>query len=188
MPRRWSHVIGIDDGAFERQHRGDVLVVGAVFAKLRLEGVLSGRVRRDGRNATDTIVRMIQQSRFATQLHAVLLQGVALAGFNVIDLYAVHRELALPVIAVARRQPDYAAIERALLTRVPGGRRKWRLIEQLGPMEAVGGVYAQYVGIDARTAAAVINRFAVNGALPEPIRVAHLIAAGVSRGESRHRA
>ncbi len=188
MGKRWSHVIGFDDGAFERKHRGDVLLVGAVFADLRLEGVLAGKVRRDGRNAADTIVRVIQRSRFVSHLHAVLLQGVAVAGFNVVDLDRVHSELALPVIAVARKLPNYTAIRRALLEQVSGGRRKWQLIERLGPMEPVASVYVQRVGIGLRDVENLLTRLAVHGSLPEPIRVAHLIASGITTGESRHRA
>ncbi len=163
-------------------------MVGAVFSDLRLEGVLSGKVRRDGRNATDVIVGMIQQSRFSAHLQAVLLQGVALAGFNVVDLNRVHDSLAVPVVAVARKPPNYTAIRRALLGKVRGGRRKWGLIEALGPMEPVAGVYVQRIGMGLSDAEAVIRRFSIHGALPEPVRVAHLIASGITRGESRHRA
>ncbi len=188
MRRRWSHVIGFDDGAFDREHQGDVLVVGAVFANLRLEGVLSDKVRRDGRNSTDVIIRVIERSRFAAHLHVVLLQGVALAGFNVVDLRRVHAALSLPVLAVARKRPDYDKIKSALLGRVRGGARKWRIIEELGPMEPIAGVYVQRAGIRPREAETVIRRFSIHGALPEPLRVAHLIASGITRGESRHRA
>lgn len=47
-----QHVIGFDDAPFDRLRRGDVPVVGAVFCGSRLEGVVLGRVRRDGANAT----------------------------------------------------------------------------------------------------------------------------------------
>lgn len=187
MRKRWSHVIGFDDGAFDRKHRGNVLLVGAVYASLRLEGVLSGKVKRDGRNATDRIIQLVQKSRFAGHLHAILLQGVAVAGFNVVDLRFVHAQLTVPVIAVARKKPNYTAIRRALLNNVPGGQRKWRLIEDLGPMEAVAGVFVQHVGIEVRDVETIIKRFSVHSDLPEPIRTAHLIASGITLGESRHR-
>jgi len=188
MPRRISHVIGFDDAPFERTHRGDVLVVGAVYAGARLEGVLSGKVRRDGVNSTQTLVRLVSRSRFAAHAQAILLQGIAFAGFNVIDLPGLHQALHLPVIAVARKQPDFAKIRRALLQRVPGGRRKWRLIEQLGPMEPVAGIFVQCAGITSDKAGALIKRLAIHSRLPEPLRTAHLIAGGVITGESRHRA
>lgn len=188
MGRCPSYVIGIDDAPFERDGRGDVIVIGAVFNGSRLEGVLRDSVRRDGANATDRLARMIGGSRFASSLQAVLLQGVTLAGFNVVDVTALSERLALPVVTVCRRAPDLARIRRALLDAVPGGKRKWRLIERLDPARPCGGVYVQNIGLEWEAAAALVNRFAINSHLPEPLRTAHLIAAGCARGESRHRA
>lgn len=188
MSKRFSHVVGFDDAPFERAHRGDVLIVGAVYARGRLDGVLSSRVRRDGANATRIIADCVRRSRFFPQLHAVLLQGIALAGFNVVDVHALHRALGLPVLVVARRRPDLAAIRRALLNHVRGGARKWRLIERAGPMEPLAGLYVQRIGIAPEQAAALLKSSAVNGVMPEPLRTAHLIAGGVTTGESTSRA
>jgi endonuclease V-like protein UPF0215 family len=188
MRRRLSHVIGFDDGPFAAGHRGDVLVVGAVFAGLRLDGVVSCRVRRDGANATRALVRAVSESQFATHLQLVMLQGIAFGGFNVVDIEALHRELAVPVMVVVRRAPDMAAVRRALLGRVPGGARKWALIEKAGPVERVGSVFAQRAGLSRDEAAAVTRRLAVHGVVPEPLRTAHLIASGIVRGRSRGRA
>jgi hypothetical protein len=115
------------------------------------------------------------------------LQGIALAGFNVIDLHQLHKRLALPVMVVARRQPRLDRIRDALLTRVPGGARKWALIEELGPMEPVAGVFVQRIGLGPREAERVIGRLAVNANVPEPLRTAHLIAGGMATGQSRGR-
>lgn len=183
-----SHVVGFDDAPFAPAHRGDVLVVGAVYAGSRLTGVMSGKVRRDGSNATRVLTRLVTGSRFAPQLQAVLLQGVALAGFNVVDLPRLHTATGLPVIAVSRRRPNLPTIRDALLKHVSGGPRKWRLIETLEPMRAAAGLYVQAVGISVEDAERLIDAFAVNGRMPEPLRTAHLVAAGVGTGESRHRA
>src|SRR5262249_25290591 len=72
LMRDVSHIIGIDDAPFVPSHRGNVLIVGAVFAGPRLEGVLSTRVRRDGSNATDAIATMIGRSQFARHARVVL--------------------------------------------------------------------------------------------------------------------
>lgn len=181
-----SHVVGFDDAPFYRGNRGDVLIVGAVFAGARLEGILSGKVRRDGRNSTDVIARLVTRSRFAPQLHAILLQGITFAGFNVVDIEAVHRETGLPVLVVARRAPGLTKIKDALLHHVPGGRRKWRIIERTGPMEAAAGMYVQRAGLQLRDAENLIKRFSVHSRMPEPLRVAHLVAGGIAAGESRH--
>jgi endonuclease V-like protein UPF0215 family len=185
--KRLSHVVGIDDAPFARAHRGDVLVVGAVFAGERFEGVLTSHVRRDGRNATDAIARMCLRSRFAPQFQLLMLQGIAVAGFNVIDIAGLSERLGLPVLVVVRRRPDLGAIRTALMTRVPGGERKWRLIERAGLMEPLASVWVQRAGLEREQAAEVIRRLARHSRLPEPLRTAHLIAGGLIQGESRPR-
>ncbi len=179
--------MGFDDAPFLRYHRGDVPVIGAVYAGLRLEGILAGRVRRDGSNATERLAQLIQGSKFERQLQLVMLQGIALAGFNVVDIEALHRVVELPVLVVVRKQPRLEKVRRALLSRVRSGGRKWRLIERLGPVEWVAGVFVQRVGMSLEEAAEVIRRLAVHSHIPEPLRTAHLIAGGIALGQSRGR-
>jgi endonuclease V-like protein UPF0215 family len=183
-----ANVIGFDDAPFARDHRGNVLLVGAVFSRTRLDGVLTAQVRRDGANSTDRILAMVRESHYAGHIRAVLLQGIAVAGFNVVDVHCLHRELTMPVLVVARRPPDLASMRRALDARVAGAARKWRLIERAGPMERMRGIYVQRVGIDLAATHRLLHATTLHGKLPEPLRVAHLIAGGVTTGESRGRA
>jgi endonuclease V-like protein UPF0215 family len=189
MPAAITNVIGFDDGPFDRFRPGgaDVLLVGAVFARTRLDGVVSGRVRRDGRNATARMAELLRGSQFDRHVRAVLLGGIAVAGFNVVDMHALCAALGRPVVVVARRPPHHAAIRRAL-EHVRGGEKKWALIEAAGPMEPVRGIYVQRAGITLADTAALLEATTLHGKLPEPLRVAHLIAGGVVTGASRGRA
>jgi uncharacterized protein len=182
-----SHVIGFDDCPFTREHRGDVRVIGTVFSGTQLEGVLSTSVRKDGANSTTQLIRLVAASKFHSQLQLLMLQGVALAGFNVIDAHKLSDKLEVPVLIVARRQPGLTGIRAALLERIPGGKRKWALIERLGKMEACENVFVQRVGISLEDAGSVIRRTTVQGNIPEPLRAAHLIAGGITTGQSRGR-
>jgi endonuclease V-like protein UPF0215 family len=163
-------------------------VVCTAFAGLRLEGVLSTRVRRDGADATRAIAACIAGSRYAAHSKLVMFQGIALAGFNVVDIHGLHELLGIPVLVVARREPRFAAIRAALETRVRGGARKWALIEKAGPMEPAGPLRMQRAGIAAADAVAVIEALSIHGNIPEPLRLAHLVAGGVTTGQSRGRA
>jgi len=188
LARRLTHVIGFDDAPFDPDYRGGVLVVGAVYAGTRLEGVISAKVRRDGADATCVLARLARGSRFYPHLQLVLLQGIALAGFNVVDVHELHRLLGVPVIVVVRRKPDLEKIRRALLEHVPGGARKWKLVEKSGPVERAARVYVQRAGISLTEAEAALKALCVTAAIPEALRTAHLIAGGIASGESRHRA
>jgi uncharacterized protein len=184
-----TNVIGFDDGPFDRFHPGgqSVLLVGAVFARTRLDGLLSGRVRRDGRNATSTMVALVRGSQFDGHVRAVLLGGIAVAGFNVVDIHRLAEELGRPVVVVARRPPRYPAIRRAL-AHLRDGERKWSLIEAAGSMEPVRGIFVQRSGISLADTAAMLEATTLHGKMPEPLRVAHLVAGGIAAGKSRGRA
>lgn len=184
----FSNVVGFDDAPFLRNHRGNVLVVGAVFAGARLDGVLSTHVWRDGVNSTDRLARSLSASKFFPQLQAIILQGIAFAGFNVVDLQRLHALTGLPVLVAIRRLPDMEAIRTALLHKVPGGARKWRLIQAAGRMQAVAGIHVQCAGLTPDNATRLVAGWQLHGKLPEPLRIAHMIAGGVVTGESRHRA
>jgi endonuclease V-like protein UPF0215 family len=188
VARPLSNVIGFDDAPFARDHRGDVTLVGAICARTRLDGVVTGKVRRDGRNATARMIELVERSQFGGHLRAVILQGIAVAGFNVIDVRALHHGLQLPVLVVARRRPDLTAMRRALLSRVPGGARKWALIEAAGEMEPLGGLFVQRAGMTRAQAEALLRVTTLHGKLPEPVRLAHLIAGAIAEGRSRGRA
>ena len=187
MIRALTNTIGFDDGPFTAEHRGDVDLIGAVFCGHRLEGVLRTKVRRDGNNATDRIVEVIEGSRFHEYAQLILLQGIAFAGFNVVDIHDLNRRLGIPVLVVARRQPDLSAVRKALLGSVPGGERKWRLVEAAGAPLKVGDLWIQCAGCTFSVAAFQLDRLAVNGKVPEPLRTAHLIAGGISKVSSRQR-
>ncbi|MEW6079536.1 MAG: DUF99 family protein [Thermodesulfobacteriota bacterium] len=183
--RRFSNVIGFDDAPFDRRQTGPVPVVGAVFAGLRLDGVLTGTIEKDGTDAAESLAGLILNSKFAGHIRLVMLQGISLGGFNVVDAPFLRDITGLPVLVIARTRPDMAAIHDALLKDIPGGRQKWSIIEGLGEMEPVNGVYMQRVGLNREEADAVIRRFSVNSNIPEPIRVAHLIAGALATGQSR---
>ncbi len=183
--RALSNLLGVDDAPFARDHRGDVPIVGTVFTRRRLDGVVLGRVRRDGANATTRIAELLEGSPFDEHVQVVLLDGIALGGFNVVDLEALHERLGRPVLAVTRKEPDLVAIRRALETRVPGGARKWRLIEKAGPMEPLEGVWVQRAGLTSAAASRLLRDSREQGRLPEPLRIAHLIAGALATGTSR---
>lgn len=185
--RHLSNVVGFDDAPFPPAHRGDVRLLGMVCARTRLDGVLSSHVRRDGVNSTRTMAEMLLRSPFVEHVQAVLLQGIAVAGFNVVDVHALAEAVDKPVLVVMRREPDMMGIRRALDAR-PGGARKWRLIQAAGQVERIAPVFVQRVGLSVEEARDLLRATTLHGSLPEPLRLAHLVAGGVTTGVSRGRA
>jgi hypothetical protein len=182
---RISNVIGFDDAPFDRESPHKVQIVGTVYAGTRLDGILIGEIQRDGSDAAEVLIRLIRESRFLEHIRLVMLQGITLGGFNVVDVFALHRELRLPVLIACRKQPDLEAVRKALLSHITDGGEKWKIIEKTGPMEPVENIFIQRIGLSLGQATNILRRFAVHSRLPEPIRTAHLIAGALATGHSR---
>lgn len=179
--------IGFDDAPFERGSSEPVGVAGVVCKETRFDGMVWGEVEADGWDATDRLVDLLTDGKFLPQLHVVLLDGIAFGGFNVVDLPALAARLDVPCLAVMRNRPDFEAIERALQhTEDPDERRA--TMEDAGPVYESGHAYFQVQGASVATARRVLDQLTVTGKIPEPIRIAHLVATAVGHGESGRRA
>lgn len=197
--KRQMRIVGIDEGSFEEKQAGEqVLTVGVVFRGAdHIDGVLSTSVAVDGLDATEKIARMINASRQKFQLRAIMLDGVALGGFNLVDIQKLNEQTGLPVIVVIRRMPDLEGIYRALKNFSDEKQRR-RILKKAGQIHELeinnpflrkpNTLYYQLAGIEKEQAEALLELTTVRGVLPEPVRVAHLIAGGITRGESRGRA
>ena len=178
-------VLGVDDGKFVPHVKGQVLVVGVVFrGGYWLDGVLRTRVEVDGFDATAKIAAMITGSSHCKQLRVVMLNGITFAGFNVVDLKALHKATNLPVITVTRDKPDLDEIREALQN-LPESERRWKLVLDAGePFELSTRneqekIYVQTVGISMKDAEKIVRLTSTRSSIPEPLRVAHLIASGI---------
>lgn len=184
---RTIRAAGFDDAPFDRARDGHVGLAGVVCAGTRFEGLVWGRVRRDGWNATEAVAGLLQGGKFLPQLHLVLLDGLSFGGFNLVDLEALAERLALPCVAVMRRPPDLAAVERAL-RRLPRPERRLALLRRAGPVHRLGSFVFQVRGAEPEPAARALARLTDRGNVPEPLRLAHLVGAAIRTGESGRRA
>jgi uncharacterized protein len=180
-------VFAVDDGAFTRRQRYAPIAAVVVSAPETVEAIALARVRVDGDDATETILGLVGSSPHRVGARALLVDGIAVGGFNLLDLGRLSRGLGLPVVSVTRRPPDFPRIRAALRTYFPREfRRRWRRV-RARPMFAVptGGqpLWASAAGCRRADAVALLHRFAVHGYWPEPLRLAHLIAraAGLAR-------
>ncbi|MBU0535979.1 MAG: DUF99 family protein [Nanoarchaeota archaeon] len=182
--KKQARVIGIDDSPFNKFKDTEVKVIGAFYRGGDfIDGVLSTECRIDGIDSTAKIAGMINKSRFRSQLQAVFLDGIAVGGFNVIDIEALHNKTRLPVIVVIRRYPDFRRIYSALNKLKMA--RKIKLIEKAGEPVKIGKIWVQFKGIKEDGVRELLRLTCTHSYIPEPIRVAHLIGQGISLGESR---
>jgi endonuclease V-like protein UPF0215 family len=179
--------VGFDDAPFMRGRKGDVGVAGVICAGTRFEGLVWGRLRQDGWNATDALAGLLLSGKFLPQLHLVLLDGLSFGGLNLVDLPGLAARVGRPCVAVMRRPPDLAAMERAI-RRLPRPGRRLALLAAAGPIHRRGPFTFQVAGAGPDDIGGALARLTDTGKVPEPLRLAHLVGAAVRTGESGRRA
>jgi endonuclease V-like protein UPF0215 family len=180
-------VLGIDDSPFEFG-TGNALVVGAlVRIPNYIEGVMKTEVVVDGTDSTEKIVEMVSESRYREQIKSILIDGIALAGFNLIDIELVHAELEIPILTITRDRPDLDRMKSALMKHFDDWRQRYDLIARRELRQIVtehNPLYASGLGLDWTEFEEIVRVSTVRGVVPEPLRIAHLIASAMTRGES----
>ena len=175
-------VLGIACSSFNRIEDKTVAIIGVVLRGVDLlEGVLKTTVTVDGLDATDKIIEMIEKSPHKKQLKCVVTRGITIAGFNFINMQKIFQETNLPIISIVDRQPNITDIEQAL-ENLPQRRQRLEILVNSGSPRKVTTspeeepVFVHSVGLDEQTIKQLLKKITRVGRIPEPVRVARLIA------------
>jgi endonuclease V-like protein UPF0215 family len=184
---RRPHILGVDDAPFDKRQARLVPVIGVLMeGNDLLEGVALGHFPVDGADATGFLAGWIDGLRWRQAMQGVVLGGISLAGLGLIDLPELARRLGIPVLAVTRREPAKSRISRALtaasLTERLAIARRSPAAVRVRP-----GLYVAFAGIEAAGATNLIEATLRKSRMPEPLRVAHMIAGALERGQSHGR-
>jgi len=118
-----------------------------------------------------------------------MLSGVTFGGFNIIDPWKVRKLFNAPVIVVVGSRPDNRAVKRALFKHFPDWEKRWELIRSLGPlyklrtMASESPVFFERFGCSTREARLILKTWAFVSRMPEPLRVARILARGLFSSE-----
>jgi len=186
-PPKTLRAIGFDDAPFEKRHGAIVPIVGVVCAGTRFEGLVAGKVRKDGLSATREVERLLLGGKFLPQIHLVLFDGVAFGGFNVIDLERLSKSLRRPCVAVMRKAPDLEGVER-VIRRLPSASRRLAMLRRAGDVHARPPYHFQVQGGDPDEIGEALVRLTHIGHVPEALRIAHMIGGAMVKGVSGRRA
>ncbi|NJE08070.1 DUF99 family protein [Thermococcus sp. M39] len=183
-------VIGFDDGTFSfksKIERDKTILIGVVMkGSQEVVGILVRWIEVDGRDATEKMIDSIVNSRFK-DLRVIMLKGITYAGFNIVDIEKLSKETGLPVIVVIRKRPDLKAMEDALRKHFPDAEERIKLLRKGGEVRELipERLFYQAYGLEPKTAEEIIKITQKSSLIPEPLRLAHMIASAVMTGESK---
>jgi endonuclease V-like protein UPF0215 family len=181
------HLIGVDDSPFEKRQPDPVPVVGVTMEGWdQVESVAITSFPVDGDGATAFLDQWISGLRGRPILQGVMLGGITIGGLGVIDLPALAEALGIPVLAVTRRDPAGSDLRDALST--AGLADRIAMVERSPKAYRVAdGLFLAHAGCHRTEAERMVLATVGKARLPEPLRVAHLVARALVMGESRGR-
>lgn len=152
-------------------------------ADLVIDGFSFGKATLGGDDATDSILNMFQILN-RRDINIIMLGGTVISLFNIIDVDRLYNSLSVPVISVTYNVSE--GLEPHILHHFKGKdyERKIEAYKRLGERKKIFLHTGKYVfircaGIGEEDALSVINKFTLQGAVPEPIRVARLISRSI---------
>lgn len=177
-------IVGVDDGAFALNKRKTyrTSLVGVLFDGIRIVAVRAGRIRVDGTDAGFVIGELLRGLVF----DGVMLSGISFGGFNLVDIGDLARKLRRPVIAISGERPDNQAVRAALRLHFTDWNERWTKVRAAGrlyslrPLRTEPELFFEVRGATPTTAKKMIAATTRISRLPEPIRVARILARALS--------
>jgi endonuclease V-like protein UPF0215 family len=177
--------IGIEDGPFLPRRLGGSK---APLVVVKLDGphvtrIQAGWIDVDGLDATERALKLLASMRVSDC--PILLDGVTFGGFNLIDPRELQRRFRTPTIVAVGSRPDNRAVKRALVRHFPDWKKRWQIIRGLGPLRRVrtvaveNPIYYESFGCPSTVARRILSGWAIVSRMPEPLRVAGLVARGL---------
>ncbi len=187
MSRQQPLTLGFEDGSFPvnrpKTHTFKTLLLAALLNGLQLHDVQLSTITVDGTDATDAALSILQSLK--TKPSVVLLGGISYGGFNFIDPFKLNEE-GLPSIIVTTDKPDNKKVKQALQHHFPDWEARWKIYRRLKNFQSVrtntreNPVFMEAVGIPSREAERWLRQLTKIGRMPEPLRVARMLAHGLT--------
>ena len=176
LPKKGLRALGIAESFSGREHS---TLAGIVMRKdLKIDGVAFSGVTVGGRDATDGVLAIVD-TLDRRDINVILLSGCVIAFFNIIDPGQVHDRTGLPVICVTYEASS--GLNDEILHHFPGDTARLDAYRRLGERISLtlpdGQImYLRSWGLDPADAGRLCTAFTCEGKIPEPLRVARLVA------------
>lgn len=161
------------------------VISGIVMRKdLIIDGIKFGTVTIGGDDATSNIIKMIKDLK-RNDINLILLDGLIISMYNIIDGEKILKETGIPVIALSFN--DSIGISDSIKNFFPDNyKRKIDMYNRLGERKKIilksgKHLFIRNWGISFSDAIFSINSFLIQGAIPEPIRIAKMVSRAYMR-------
>lgn len=171
--------IGLAAGVVSFEDRLPVPLCAVVWRNPFIDHFFVRNIPVDPPNLTQAILDLIPPSIVQDHhIKALLCANTIMAGLGILDLNRINNEWDTPVIALADKRPDNAALEKPLAKLSDADDRRAVLARNPSSWVEVpdSRLWVSGVGMSSEEQISLVTSLAQVGNLPEPVRLATLLA------------
>jgi uncharacterized protein len=168
--------------SFRPEARKSTLAGVVMRTDLVVDGFVFGAATVGGDDATRAVLKMFRKLR-RSDVNLILLSGCIISRYNIIDVDDLAKRSGLPVVCLTYNESR--GIEQAIWKHFEHPEERIERYRKLGgrtPIVLHTGhrAYVRDAQISGEDAKRVLDAFTLQGVVPEPIRLARLLARSVS--------
>lgn len=181
--KKGVRVLGVSE-SFEKSDSKSVAVGVVMRGDFIIDGFGICRPTVGGLDATEELLKMFGRIQ-RDDIRVWLLGGCIISWFNVIDINQLYEETRTPIVCVTYNPSE--GIEKYLREYFPDDwQARLEMSERSGPREQVKldnghEVFINCQGLAIEGAISLVNHFTIEGKVPEPVRVARILASSIHR-------
>jgi endonuclease V-like protein UPF0215 family len=178
LEKKGIRVFGVAE-SFKKFNTKSTLAGIVMRRDLIIDGIVFGSATLKGNDSTENILYMFKSLK-RDDLNCIILGGLIISMYNIIDGKLIQDETGLPVIGITFE--DSKGIEANIRYHFPDNYElKLEQYAKLGKRDQVtlktgNHLFVRCWGLTLKRAIAILDYFTLQGSIPEPIRVAKLVA------------
>jgi len=180
--KKGFRALGISESFIKGISEESILAGVVMRADMTIDGFIFSKATVGGMDATEKILEMYRNLR-RDDISVLLLNGCVISWYNVIDLHQVAEKTGLPLICVTYNEST--GLEKYFKELFPEDWEirveTYRKNKSRTAIKLSTGymVYIRFIGMKMEEAKGVLNKFTSHGSIPEPLRVARLLARSI---------
>lgn len=181
--KKGVRVLGVAE-SFDKSESRSIMAGVVMRGDLRIDGFSVCTPTIGGSDSTNELVSMFNRLD-RKDIRAWMLGGSVVSWFNIVDIAALHEVTDIPVICVSYHPSE--GIEKYLKEYFPDDwKTRLDILERTGDRKRIQlgtdhSLYLSVSGIGVSRARNLVDKLTIDGRVPEPVRVARTIAAGLHR-------
>jgi len=185
--KKGIRALGISESFVKGVSESSILVGVVMRADMMVDGFTFSTVKVGGMDATQKIIEM-HQALNRDDINVLLLNGCVISWYNVIDLHHLTDVTGLPLICVTYKESE--GLEKYFKKYFPEDwQHRIEVYQRNGPrtplrLHTGHVVHARFLNVSEEEALKLLNKFTIHGAVPEPLRIARLLARSLTKSAS----